>query len=155
MRPAIDAGMKTEDALPQVACEVTREVLETMFFTTAEPVSCRHPEPRADWIAAMIRFEGAPCGQLRVMLSRALAVAVACGFLGIDPDEVTRDEENQVARELANMICGAMLSRLHPDSRVALEAPETIPAVFDATGGTHQCMETPEGMLAISMVTDR
>ena len=53
------------------------------------------------------------------------------------------------------MICGAMLSRLHPDSHVALDAPETIPAVFDAAGGTHQCMETPEGMLAITMVARR
>lgn len=139
------------DALPDVACVVTREVLETMFFATAEPVPCRHPEHGADWIAAMVRFEGAPQGDLRVMLSRGLAVTCACGFLGIDAEQVTRDEQNQVACEMVNMICGAVLSRLHPDSRVALGAPEIVPVEFGDVGGAHQCLETPDGMLAITM----
>jgi CheY-specific phosphatase CheX len=142
----------TVEALSIVACDVTREVLETMFFATAEPVPCRHPETVADWIAAIVPFEGVPCGDLRVILSRRFAKAIASGFLGVETEEVTAEGENQIACELANMICGAVLSRLHPDSRVALRAPEIIPASFDS-GGTHQCFEAPEGMVAITMVT--
>lgn len=141
------------ETLPDVACAVTREVLETMFFSAAEPVPCSHPARCARWIAAAVRFEGAPRGDFRVMLSCELANAMACGFLGIDPEEVTAEKENEVTCELANMICGAVLSRLHPDSRVALGAPEVVPPGFVENGGTHQCFQTPDGMLAITMVT--
>jgi CheY-specific phosphatase CheX len=141
------------DPLSEVACAVTREVLDTMFFATAEPVPCRHPESGADWIAAKVRFDGSPRGDLRVMLSRELAAIIASGFLGIELEEATDEKENQIACELANIICGAVLSRLHPDARVALDAPEVIPVEFVHTAGTHQCFETPEGMLAVTMVT--
>jgi CheY-specific phosphatase CheX len=141
------------DPLSEVACAVTREVLETMFFATSEPVPCHHPLSGADWIAAQVRFEGSPRGDLRVMLSHDLAVIVASGFLGIEVEEVTDEKEDQIACELANMICGAVLSRLHPDSRVSLDPPEKMVAAFDQTEGTHQCFETPDGMLAITMVT--
>ncbi len=61
-----------------------------------------------------MRFAGLPSGELRVMLSRELARSIAAGFLGSDPEEVTAEAEGQVGCELGNMICGAVLSRLHP-----------------------------------------
>lgn len=142
------------EALSEVARAVTLEVLETMFFETAEPVECRHQSCTGNCLGAKVRFEGSPHGELRVMLSRELAGPIACGFLGIDPQEVTAEEEKQIACELANMICGAILSRLHPDARVALAAPEIIEIASGENGGTHQCFATPEGMLAVTMVAE-
>jgi hypothetical protein len=48
------------------------------------------------------------------------------------------------------MICGAALSRVHPDAVVKLHAPR---AGDPATPleGAHQCFETPEGVLSVTM----
>jgi len=136
--------------------EVVGAVLETMFFSEAAARPCDHseldaPGAREEWISARVRFAGAPTGELRVMLSHELARFMAASFLGSDPEEVTSDADGQVSCELANMICGALLSRLHPDAAVSLNPPELVPVDFAALDGVHQCLDTPDGTLAVSM----
>jgi len=143
-------------AILPIVREVTGVVLETMFFSEAVPEACDHaalivPGAREEWISARVRFDGVPRGELRVMLSHELARFVAASFLGADPDDVNSDADGQVSCELANMICGALLSRLHPDTVVALSPPELVPADFDTSAGVHQCFETPDGTLALTM----
>jgi len=136
-----------------MARQVTGEVLETMFFSEAVPVDCNHaagPGSVLDgWLSSRVCFQGVPSGELRVILSDQLARAIAAGFLGAESEDVTEETAGQVGCELGNMICGAILSRLHPDSRVALAPPELVPATFDGQGYVHQCFETPDGKLAI------
>lgn len=131
--------------LPMVEI-VTREILETMFFSEAEPVACRHSE---NWIAARVRFTGEPRGEMTVMLSRELALSASAGFLAEDNGEVTDEQQKQVSCELANIVCGVILSRLHPHARVSLGVPGMTSSDFD--GGVHQCFATPEGMLAVTI----
>jgi hypothetical protein len=145
------------DSLLSMARAVTGEVLETMFFSTAAAIDCDHSGQlplNEEWTSSRVRFAGLPSGELRVMLSRELARSIAAGFLGSDPEEVTAEAEGQVGCELGNMICGAVLSRLHPDSRVALAPPELTPVNFGGGNGIHQCFETPEGKLSINMVLE-
>jgi CheY-specific phosphatase CheX len=156
-------GPKTEDlrasrgtAVLPILRDVTGVVLETMFFSEAVPRSCDHAELNApgaqeEWISARVLFDGAPRGELRVMLSHELARFIAANFLGADPEEVSGDADGQVACELANMICGAVLSRLHPDAGVALSPPELLPGDFEISAGVHQCFDTPDGTLAVTM----
>ena len=132
--------------------EVTREVIEVMFFSEAEPVACGHTD---DYVAARVRFTGGASdpsnGELTVMLSPELACSLSAAFLAEEEDEVTPEQRSQVSCELANILCGAILSRLHPNSRVALGVPE--PAAADYDGSTHQCFATPEGLLAVTIRT--
>jgi hypothetical protein len=138
--------MTSTEALIPMVTSVTQEVLETMFFSEAEAVACGH---ESDWIAARVRFSGDPSGELTVMLSRELALAASAGFLAEDAGEVTAEQLNQVSCELANIICGAILSRLHPQARVTLGVPEL--AHPDFGDAVHQCFATPEGMLAVTI----
>ncbi|HLH37554.1 MAG TPA: chemotaxis protein CheX [Bryobacteraceae bacterium] len=127
---------------------VAREVLEAMFFSEAEPVSCQHLE---ECVAVRVGFHG---GEMAVMISPQLAVAASAAFLAEDSDEVTTEQREMVSRELANILCGAVLSRLHPDQRVALRAPEMAAPDFGSGAAVHQCFATPEGRLAITARLD-
>jgi hypothetical protein len=138
--------MTSTEALIPMVNSVTQEVLETMFFSEAEAVVCGHG---CDWIAARVRFSGEDRGELTVMLSRELALAASAGFLAEETAKVTAEQLNQVSCELANIICGAILSRLHPHARVTLGVPELAPNDFG--DGVHQCFATPEGMLAVTI----
>jgi len=141
------------EAVLATAVDALQEVLGTMFFSDAVPVACRH-DAENDWISARVRFSGAPAGEMRLTLSANLAAVLAAGFLGIDESEVTGEAGGQVICELANMICGAILSRLHPDSLVALSAPELAPVDFGRPGGIHRCFAIPEGTVAIELSSD-
>ena len=133
-----------------MACAVTQEVLETMFFSTAEPVECLPGPQQDDWITATVGFRGEHSGKFWVTLSPELARSMAAGFLGEEADELTVDVETQVGCELANMICGGVLSRLYPDTRPRIGPPERSTA-DTGPDGTHQCFETPEGRLSITL----
>jgi len=147
---------RTED-LRATAVEALSEVLATMFFSDVVPVDCRHSLD-GEWTSARVRFSGDPSGELLLMLSPGLAVVLSASFLGIDEGAVTQEAAGQVCRELSNMICGAILSRVHPDSSVALDEPELTPADFDGRGGIHpglhQCFAIPEGTLAMNLNSD-
>jgi CheY-specific phosphatase CheX len=151
-----ESGEAGESGMLAIVRGATGEVLETMFFSEAVPCPCDHsaldaPGAREEWISASVRFEGAPRGELSLMLSHELARFIAASFLGADPEEVSSEADSQVSCELANMICGAVLSRLHPNAGVALRPPELVPPDFGVSAGVHQCFETPDGTLAITM----
>ena len=133
-----------------LTCEAAREVLETMFFTTAAPAACEHAHPDT-LIAARVCFAGQPAGELSLVLSHGLARALAAGFLGIDSQELSVEAESQIACELANILCGVILSRVHPDCGVALNAPQLITPQFEEHSGIHQCFLTPDGAFTIAM----
>jgi CheY-specific phosphatase CheX len=154
-------ALKTEDAregsgmLP-ILQEVTGAVLETMFFSEAVPCACDHseldvPGAREEWVCARVRFDGSPRGELQVMLSHELARFIGANFLGAEPEEVASAVDGQVSCELANMVCGAALSRMHPEAVVVLRPPELLPADFEMLGGVHQCFSTPDGTLAVTL----
>jgi|SRR5579871_1694407 len=136
--------------------DVTVEVLETMFFLSAAPIEPGQPggdDPigREEWLLAQVRFQGCPPGELSVALSRRLALSMGAAFLGLEPEEAGADEAVQVSGEFANMICGAVLSRFHPDTGLALSVPRVVPAqeVFEI--GSGQWFDTPDGKLAVSI----
>jgi CheY-specific phosphatase CheX len=144
---AIDQDAAASDTARRVAAEV----LETMFFTEAELVPCGHA-----WLqsapCARIGFDGSHLGEMLLAVSAEAADPIASSFLGLDPEELTDAQRGQVIQELANILCGAMLSRLWPDSKLALSSPELTPwQEWPGAGALHQCFVIPEGMLAISI----
>jgi hypothetical protein len=130
---------------------VAGEVLETMFFTEAELVECEHA-----WLgaanSARIRFEGSHRGEMLLGASAEATDPIAASFLGLDPTELTDGQREQVIQELSNILCGAMLSKLWPESKLALSSPELTPWLeWPKAGLLHRCFAMPEGMLAISI----
>lgn len=140
-----------QSPMDQVLRHVASEVLETMFFTEAELADCEHA-----WLAAAscsrIGFEGSHFGEMLLGVSAEAVDPIAASFLGLDPAEVTDAQRGQVIQELSNILCGAMVSHLWPESRLALASPELTPSQeWLAEGTLHRCFVIPEGKLAISI----
>jgi hypothetical protein len=144
-------SMDQEPAASETIQQVVAEVLETMFFTTAEVASCEH-----GWLSgascARIRFAGSHCGEMLLGVSVEAVDAIAASFLGLDPMELTDAQRGQVIQELSNILCGATLSHLWPESKLALSSPELAAwQEWPASGALHRCFAIPEGLLAISV----
>jgi len=89
---------------------------------------------------------------MRLSTSLDAADSIACAFLGADPEEVIPAARVQVILELANILCGAILSQLWPESKLALGAPELTAAGEEfPVCRLHHCFELPEGRLALCM----
>jgi hypothetical protein len=144
---------ETPAAGPDFAGTLSRvgaEVLETMFFDEAVPAPCEH-----GWIqsAASVRlaFEGSHCGVFLLSVAPEVAQSITPAFLGIEPDEVTEGQSSQVLLELANILCGSVLSHLWPDSDLNLGAPQTIEVEGPIEDALHECFRLTEGMLSVSI----
>ena len=115
--------MTTTD-LDKALSDSAEEVLETMFFATvigeASPAELIHPASAA----ARLVFHGKPSGIFTVAACPVAARSLAAAFLALDEDEVSQERAAEVVCELANMICGSVLSRLEPDELFELEHPE-------------------------------
>lgn len=112
--------LKARQALEEAALEV----LETMCFEFPADEPREGGPPAGPVTGAVARFEGSLRGELRVALSGGAPRRLAAAFLGIDEEEVREQDELLMAAELANMLCGATMSRLEPQGRLRIAAPE-------------------------------
>ncbi len=129
---------------------VAAEVMETMFFTEALVTDCDH-----GWLGraftARVNFDGTYSGQVFLTISTEAAQSIAAGFLGLDTVELAETQLNQVILELANIFCGAAMSRLWPESSLTLDEPELVAAELPVKGVWHRCFTMAEGMMAVSI----
>jgi CheY-specific phosphatase CheX len=92
------------------------EVLETMCFTgviaSGEAEAGLAEGGMAPELTAELQFTGDSRGGIRVGLPMKLAHSVGAGFLGREEADVSDSDAEHVVCELANMICGSVLSRL-------------------------------------------
>jgi len=140
-----------EPTAPDTIRQVASEVLEAMFFTEAELTACEHA-----WLGAarcaQIRFGGSHFGEMLLGVSAEAADPIAASFLGLDPMELTDAQRGQVIQELSNILCGAILSKLWPESKLALSSPKlSLWQEWPDTGALHHCFAIPEGLLGISI----
>jgi len=136
------------DAFSDAFSRVPAEVLETMFFAEAEPACCEHAWlPSAE--AVCIGFDGSHTGVMRLCVSREAADSIASAFLGLEPMEITEALAAQVILELANILCGAILSHAWPESKLALSPPQVCAGAPEYERAEHHCFEMPEGKLAV------
>src|SRR5450755_1216037 len=134
----------------EILDRVGAEVMETMFFSEAVASPCSH-----EWtdraVGARVRFSGTHCGEVLIGVSDEAAQSIAAGFLGLDTIELAPAQLSQVILELANILCGAAMSHLWPESALALEAPELVDPSEAMAAGWHRCFTLPEGMLAVTI----
>jgi CheY-specific phosphatase CheX len=138
---------------PDFAAAVVRvaaEVLATMFFEEAVPSACEHA-----WlstaVSAQLTFDGSHFGSLLLSVSPDNARSIASGFLGLDPEELTDSQPGEVILELANILCGALMSTLWPESTLSLGTPELVTSGHNFAKATHCCFTLPNGLVAVSI----
>jgi CheY-specific phosphatase CheX len=133
-----------------VVVRVAAQVLETMFFEEAVPTACDHA-----WLSTAVSvhvsFEGSHQGEFLLSVSPDTARSIASGFLGLDPEEMTGTQPGDVILELANILCGALMSSLWPESALSLGSPELAGAEHAFLGAMHCCFRLPDGMVAVSI----
>jgi CheY-specific phosphatase CheX len=110
--------------LDQALSDAAAEVLESMFFTTLMEDSETSENAPARWISARLSFHGKPPGRFGVRIPQETARKIAASFLGLEEDAITGTQVGEVVCELANMLCGSVLSRLEKETRFELSQPE-------------------------------
>ncbi len=144
------------DKTAEVLAVATEEVLETMFFSTvfAEPeeTASRLPE---ESVVAQVRFRGNPCGEFTVGLALPAAQSVAENFLGLEPGSIAHEQVCGVVREMANMICGSVLTRIESDTLFDLLAPEILDSAQATPMGTTRLFDVDgNGFLQVTLRID-
>jgi hypothetical protein len=132
----------------EVLAAAAGEVLETMFFTGVYgPAQGGSPaEPR---VAVRLSFEGTPPGALTLSVSEPAVRALAANFLASDDgDPLPVSQLGSVVCELANMICGSLLSRVQTEEHFRLSSPELLPdGAACAPGPPNQSLDVGDGTI--------
>jgi hypothetical protein len=115
----------TETTVRAALASAVGDVLESMFFLDTVGEACE-PPAGADTVTVQLSFEGDPAGCFEMRLARPAATAIAADFLGEDSGSLTRQQSTDVTLELANMICGAVLSRIESSATFRLGAPRVV-----------------------------
>jgi CheY-specific phosphatase CheX len=134
------------------------EVLEKMFFaeTLGECPCCDAECASGEKLAANLTFAGEPSGFLLLHLCAPAARQIAADFLGVEEESISAQQTSEVVCELANMICGSVLSRVESAATFNLGAPEMVAPSVEAmtnSGGTRYCVQLTNGRLAVHLGT--
>ena len=131
-----------------------------MFFVQAlgnAPVSeLPGPAPPGE-IAARLTFQGEPPGSLTMRVTAGAARSIAADFLGEEQETVSDQQTAEVVCELANMICGSLLSRVEGATTFNLEAPRIVPPSEGPAGGpwtTVYTVDLSNGALSVTVTTE-
>jgi CheY-specific phosphatase CheX len=131
--------------------EAVSQTLETMCFTgVVRPLA---PEEGTDCtVRSRVSFDGDAAGVLHVQFSPEAALNAAANFLGQDPDELAEDQVEAVVFEIANMICGSMLSTFQPEGAFELSTPSADHAApADGQSGMERCYQLETGALCLAL----
>ena len=120
-----------------------------MFFIEAGE-SLAPPSPETA-LTIELTFDGDPSGWFQLSLSPTAAAAVAANFLGEDRDSLTSAQFEEVAKELANMICGAALSRTESRATFRLAEPRLLRPPAAPCGDSLCTLETGSGPLTLAI----
>lgn len=131
--------------------EAALEVLETMCFEFPVAEPCVGGPPEGVAVGAVARFSGTLEGELRVALTGPAPRRLAASFLGMEEDEVRDGHELSMAAELANMLCGAAMSRLEPHGRLRIAAPEPGRGACGCAGGEWLHLRLEQGGMAVKL----
>lgn len=149
----------TETIVRQALRDSVDDVLEKMFFLQTLGES-PDPEPDGstaiDELAVRVAFQGEPSGSLVLRLTPVAARQIAADFLGAEEAEVSDLRTVEVVRELANMICGSVLSRVESATTFRLGAPEIVPPSEQTAAGPlsiRYAVELSTGRLSVNIAT--
>jgi CheY-specific phosphatase CheX len=143
----------TDATIHEALSSAISDVLERMFFIEVLGEAAE-PPPKVATVAVRMSFDGDPPGSFQMRIARPAANAFAADFLGEDAAALTDRQSTEVTLELANMICGAVLSRIESRAAFRLGSPQI---VTDETGErgsaeeTRCTVETGSGALTVAI----
>jgi hypothetical protein len=101
------------------------QVLETMFFSPVVDYADPGESVGVERLTTLLHFNGKPHGDLEIDIDPHVALLLAACFLGVEPEEVSATNVDEVMAEFANMTCGSALSSLGRVEYFHLETPVT------------------------------
>ena len=132
------------------------DVLETMFFSSVIGDGPATAELPAEAVAARLGFSGARSGTFAVRLSEGAAQVIAANFLAEEAGEPTRQQVQEVICELANMMCGSVLSRLDRGAHFDLGQPAMVDAAEVAVpAAVSRAFDIGDGEVAMFLTMDQ
>jgi CheY-specific phosphatase CheX len=159
-----------DPSLQQALQESTEEVLEKMFFIQClgEPLGSESETE----IVAHLTFEGDPSGALTLAVTANAARSVAADFLAAEEPDLSEQEIGEVVCELANMICGSVLSRVESSATFRLGSPRIVapksgptafapepggskPSIAGASHSVVHAVEIGSGRMVVSIDTEK
>jgi CheY-specific phosphatase CheX len=142
----------TEQDLGASLLTSATDVLEAMYFTGVMGLS-EVGVAGAGW-TAQLEFQGELSGTFQLGMNGETARLLAANFFGEEESEVTATAVADMVGEMANMICGSVLSRMETESHFKLSHP-VVEAAADPTAGmecgVQQLLETDGGVLALCL----
>ncbi|WP_162601592.1 chemotaxis protein CheX [Occallatibacter savannae] len=126
-------------------------VLETMFFS--ETFGPGEPDDSPS-LEARVAFSGEKSGSVAVRISLASARCLAASFLGESEDLLEDAQIAQVVCELANMLCGSIVTQIESRGCFDLGAPQLLPdpAQSEIAGAElRQSFSVEHGTLTVSL----
>jgi CheY-specific phosphatase CheX len=120
--------MTTLAAVPEILDSCVASALETMCFFGVLG-TCAASEPGDELLSARVAFHGDATGVLQLSLSSSAAWIVSANFLGEESHDILIDQVEAVLCELANIICGALLSASDKNGLFHLATPRMQPAL--------------------------
>jgi len=119
--------------------------MEKMFFIHCLDESLEsEPEPE---FVAHLTFEGDPSGALTLTVKASAARSVAADFLAAEEPDLSEQEIGEVVCELANMICGSVLSRVESSATFRLASPRIVASGNNAGNAAGNAAAEPPGSL--------
>ncbi len=103
------------------------ETLEEMFFVRDLGEADPGAPPAGRELMARVDFVGAPSGWLTLRAGLESARSLAADFLGEDQESIADEQATDVFAELANIVCGAVLTRTERSSTFRLSSPRISP----------------------------
>jgi CheY-specific phosphatase CheX len=152
--------MKASDFVRLVP-DCCSEVLDAMYFTTVLESSTRETLPEdfpleAEDFAFTLHFAGDISGDFGLHLGPATARSLASNFLGEDESGLSSPDVGDVVGELANMLCGSVMSHVGGECKFVLSHPQSVPALPDAGAGKMlvSALETDGGNITAWVIVE-
>jgi CheY-specific phosphatase CheX len=102
------------------------QVLETMFFTASPGPATPFGANEPNLLGATLSFHGTPSGNMAISISNDGALQLAAAFLGVEESSLHGSQVGEVICELANMLCGSVLSNFESERSFDLSTPKFI-----------------------------
>lgn len=149
-----DCGVAKPAEIDGIILSSTAQVLEEMFFTGIEATGNEGEVAATNPIHVELRFSGPLAGAFRLLMDEEAARVLGCTLTCPEGDEFPRERSVQVAGELANMICGSLLSHLEPDANLSLTSPAEVGDDSVMEGSIRRWFCVPEGALSVEFALD-
>jgi len=112
------------------------DVFEKMFYIFLESLDDEYQEYDVE---AVISFEGAMSGEIRILFSVDMAKTMVQNMLGLGEDEIDGQDIEDCSKEAANMICGNFLGKLDSTEAFNLSIPTYILECSELPAGENVC----------------